>query len=120
MIRADVVELPGNEGTMIRRRFLQMAALSGASALAPLEGVAAAAANTTAKTVVFQVKGFSCPTCAVGLDTMFSRAKGIVSSHSTYPEGKVSVRFDPETIGVAQVRAVITDAGFTIAGEQLS
>ena len=97
-----------------------MAALSGASALAPLEGVAAAAANTTAKTVVFQVKGFSCPTCAVGLDTMFSRAKGIVSSHSTYPEGKVSVQFDQGTIELAKVRAVITDAGFTIAGEQLS
>ena len=105
---------------MIRRRFLQMAALSGASALAPLEGVAAAAASTAAKTAVFQVKGFSCPTCAVGLDTMFTRTKGIVSSHSTYPEGKVSVQFDQGTIELAKVRAVITDAGFTIVGEQMS
>jgi Cu+-exporting ATPase len=97
-----------------------MAALSGASALASLEGVAAAAASTAAKTAVFQVKGFSCPTCAVGLDTMFTRTKGIVSSHSTYPEGKVSVQFDQGTIELAKVRAVITDAGFTIVGEQMS
>ena len=101
---------------MIRRRFLQMAALSGASALAPLEAMA----TTAAKTAVFQVKGFSCPTCAVGLDTMFSRIKGIVSSHSTYPEGKVSVRFDPGAISEDRVRAVITDAGFTIVSEQMS
>ena len=105
---------------MIRRRFLQFAALSGASALAPLDAIARTAANAAAKAVVFQVKGFSCPTCAVGLDTMFSRTKGIVSSHSTYPEGKVSVRFDPGAIDYALVRAVITDAGFTIVGEQTS
>lgn len=108
---------------MIRRRFLQFAALSGVGTLAPLETIAeriSPAAHAVAKTVVFQVKGFSCPTCAVGLDTMFSRTKGIVSSHSTYPEGKVTVRFDPGATDDAQVRAVITDAGFTIAGEQIS
>ena len=105
---------------MIRRRFLQMAALSGASALTPLEAMATTAANTAAKTAVFQVKGFSCPTCSVGLDTMFTRTRGIVSSHSTYPEGKVLVRFDLGAINEAQVRAVITDAGFTIVGEQMS
>jgi copper chaperone CopZ len=118
--QAKIVDLSEIEGTMIRRRFLQMAALSGASALAPLEAIATTAANAAAKTAVFQVKGFSCPTCAVGLDTMFSRIKGIVSSHSTYPEGKVSVRFDPGAISEDRVRAVITDAGFTIVSEQMS
>jgi copper chaperone CopZ len=105
---------------MIRRRLLQLAALSGAGALAPLEAMAKTAANAAAMTVVFQVKGFSCVTCAVGLDTMFSRTKGIVSSHSTYPEGKVTVRFDPGAIDQAQVRAVIADAGFTILAEHMS
>jgi len=42
-----------------------------------------------------------------------------VSSHSTYPEGRVTVRFDPESINEASVRAVITDAGFTIASEHI-
>jgi copper chaperone CopZ len=106
---------------MIRRKFLQLVALSGAGALAPLGAIAgtaaAADANARGKTAVFQVKGFSCITCAVGLDTMFSRTKGILSSHSTYPEGEVTVRFDPGSINEAAVRAVITDAGFTIASE---
>jgi copper chaperone CopZ len=101
---------------MIRRKFLQLIALSGAGALAPLDGVAAEAKH---KTVIFQVKGFSCVTCAVGLDTMYSRTKGVATSHSTYPEGKVIVQFDPVATDEATVRSVILDAGFTIASEQL-
>ena len=107
---------------MIRRKFLQLVALSGAGALAPLRAIAGTAAVADAKgtTAVFQVKGFSCVTCAVGLDTMFSRTRGILSSLSTYPEGKVTVRFDPGSINEAAVRAVITDAGFTIASEHVA
>ena len=43
-----------------------------------------------------------------------------MSSHSTYPEGKVTVRFDPGEITDAAVRAVIADAGFTIASEHIA
>jgi copper chaperone CopZ len=99
---------------MIRRRFLQLIALSGAGTLAPFEAMASAAA----KTVIFQVKGFTCITCAVGLDTMLGRTKGVVSSQSTYPEGKVTVRFDPSSVAESSIRSVITDSGFTIASEQ--
>jgi copper chaperone CopZ len=99
---------------MIRRKFLQLVALSGAGAIAPLEAMASAAART----LVFQVKGFTCITCAVGLDTMLGRTKGVVSSNSTYPEGKVTVRFDPDSATENSVRSVITDAGFTIVSEQ--
>jgi Cu+-exporting ATPase len=111
-----------NEATMIRRKFIQLVALSGAGALAPFEAIVGSpsSADAKGKTAVFQVKGFSCLTCAVGLDTMFSRTKGIVSSHSTYPEGEVTVRFDPGMISDAAVRAVITDAGFTIAREHVA
>jgi Cu+-exporting ATPase len=109
---------------MIRRKFLQLIAFSGVGALAPIEAIAgtpsASGTNANGKTAVFQVKGFSCITCAVGLDTMFSRTKGIMSSHSTYPEGKVTVRFAPGEITDAAVRAVIADAGFTIASEHIA
>ena len=109
---------------MIRRKFLQLVALSGAGALAPIGAIAGAAAVSDAgikgKTAVFQVKGFSCVACAVGLDTMFIRAKGVLSSHSTYPEGKVTVQFDPGSITEVALRAVITDAGFAIASEHIA
>lgn len=97
---------------MFRRRFLQFLAVSGAGALA-----FEARGNGLARTVIFQVKGFSCITCAVGLDTMLSKEKGILSSKSTYPEAKVTVKFDSETIDEKSIQALIADMGFKVESE---
>jgi len=72
---------------MFRRRFLQVMTLATAGGLAPLEAMATGA-NAI---VTLHVRGFSCITCASGLDTMLCRQKGIRSSKSTYPDGKVTV-----------------------------
>jgi copper chaperone CopZ len=95
---------------MFRRRFLQMATMASVGGLAPLEGMAAG----VGKTETFHVKGFSCITCATGLDTLLGREKGIHSSKSTYPEGKVTVRFDPENTSEQTIAKFITDLGFTV------
>jgi copper chaperone CopZ len=97
---------------MIRRQFLQLATMAGVGGLAPLEGMAAAAT----KTVSYFVQGFSCITCATGLDTMLSRQKGIASSQSTYPEGKITVSFHPNQITEQAIVTFITDLGFTVKG----
>jgi copper chaperone CopZ len=97
---------------MFRRRFLQFLAVSGAGALA-----FEARGNGLAKTVVFQVKGFSCITCTVGLDTMLTKEKGILSSKSTYPEGKVTVRFDSEAISEKSIQALIAGMGFIVESQ---
>src|ERR1700744_6478252 len=95
---------------MFRRRFLQIATLASVGGLAPLETMAAPAG----KTVMFQVKGFSCITCATGLDTMLGREKGFQSSKSTYPEGKVTVSFDPKQTSEQATVKFITDLGFIV------
>ncbi|MGA3222348.1 MAG: heavy-metal-associated domain-containing protein [Acidobacteriaceae bacterium] len=97
---------------MIRRRFLQLATMASAGGLAPLEVMAAGATRT----VTYFVQGFSCITCATGLDTMLSRQKGVTSSRSTYPEGKVTVSFHPNQITEQAIVAFITDLGFTVKG----
>ena len=99
---------------MFRRRFLQYLALSGAGALA-----FEASGKGLATTVTYQVKGFSCITCAVGLDTMLGKKKGILSSKSTYPEGKVTVAFEADTIGESAIRAFIAEMGFTVVSQQI-
>jgi Cu+-exporting ATPase len=71
----------------------------------------AAGARTT---VIFQVKGFTCITCAVGLDTLLGKEKGIVSSRSTYPEGKVTVVFDPKECREETIRKFIAEMGFSV------
>ena len=71
---------------MIRRQFIQLITLAGAAGIGPLNAVA----TTPSETVSCQVKGFTCITCAVGLDTLLRQQKGVLSSKSTYPEGRVT------------------------------
>jgi len=95
---------------MLRRRVLQFLAISGAGALAfEPKGKA------TARTVIYQVRGFSCITCAVGLDTLLSKQKGILASKSTYPEGKVTIKFDPDAMDEKSIEGLISEMGFTVA-----
>lgn len=97
---------------MIRRQFIQLAALAGVSGLAAL---GATEAGET-RTLTYRVKGFSCITCAVGLDTMLAQHKGIVRSKSTYPEGIVIVDFHPSLITEGVIKSFISDMGFTVEG----
>jgi copper chaperone CopZ len=83
---------------MFRRQFLHLITAAGVSGLTPLEAM----------------KGFSCITCATGLDTMLGQQKGIASSKSTYPEGKVTVVFDPGKISPQAIVQFISDLGFTV------
>jgi copper chaperone CopZ len=95
---------------MFRRQFMQIVALTSVGALNPVESMAA----TNNTTVVFQVKGFTCITCAVGLDTLLGKENGIVSSRSTYPEGKVTVVFDPKECSEQAIRGFIAEMGFSV------
>ncbi len=96
---------------MFRRQFMQFVALSSVGALSPVETIAAAGPRTT---LVLQVKGFTCPTCAVGLDTLLGKERCIVSSHSTYPAGKVTVVFNPKESSEESIRKLITEMGFAV------
>ena len=49
---------------MFRRQFMQVIALTSVGALNPVESMAAGARTT----LILQVKGFTCITCAVGLE----------------------------------------------------
>jgi copper chaperone CopZ len=95
---------------MIRRQFIQLATLAGVSSLTAL----GAAKVGETKTVTYHVKGFSCMTCAVGLDTMLTRHKGIVRSNSTYPEGIVTIDFHPSLITESSIKGLISEMGFTV------
>jgi copper chaperone CopZ len=101
---------------MHRRGFLQLAGVGVASAGA----VALTAVNRTHE-VVFQVKGFTCVTCAVGLDTMLREQPGVASSKARWPEGDVVVSFDAAVTSAEKLRAFIDETtGFTVATTSLT
>ena len=95
---------------MFRRRFLQLITLASANGLVSIESLAA----EPTRTATYRVKGFSCITCATGLDTMLSHQKGIKSSKSTYPAGIVTVCFNPGQITGPRIVAFIEELGFTV------
>ncbi len=101
---------------MFRRKFLQLITLAGAGGLSPLESIAGGAERT----VTFRVKGFTCVTCATGLDTMLSRQAGIKSSQSTYPAAICKVVFNPDRVTEEWIASFIVDLGFTVTSDARS
>ena len=99
---------------MLRRQFVQFLAVFGTGSVA---AIGAAGAKGT-KTVTYLVKGFSCVTCAVGLDTMLQKQKGVASSKSTYPDGIVTIKFDPQEVTEKSLKELIGEMGFTVAEER--
>jgi copper chaperone CopZ len=98
---------------MLRRNFFKVMTIATTGALAPLEAVA----GEPKKIVKYHVGGFSCVTCATGLDTMLTKEEGIVSSSSTYPEGIATIGFDPDKITENQIKEFIASLGFTVEDE---
>ena len=49
--------------------------------------------------------------------SVLGKEKGILSSKSTYPEGKVTVKFDSEAIDEKSIQALIADMGFTVESQ---
>jgi Cu+-exporting ATPase len=84
-----------------------------AGALAIFKTKRAASVNA----VAYEVKGFTCITCAVGLDTMLRKQRGVLSSESSYPGGKVVVHFDPDQTAESSIRGFIADTGFTVQSQ---
>lgn len=92
---------------MFRRQFIQM--IAGAGAVATLGAVAA-----EKKTVTYRVQGFSCITCAVGLDAMLEREKGVLRAESSYKDATTTIVFRPELVTEASLKAAIAEMGFRV------
>jgi len=99
---------------LFRRNFIQRITLAGA-------GIGAASAATArtreSKTVTYHVKGFSCPTCAEGLDTMLRGQAGVIQSRSTYPSAITVIEFDSRLVTEKSLKSFIAELGFTAEEE---
>ena len=111
---------------MIRRQFIKLATLTGATGVASFGAIEAlrgesepsAPDSKSTKTVTWHVKGFTCITCAVGLETMLRREKGVVAANATYPQGMVTIQYHPDRVSQDALRSTITDLGFTTDEKQ--
>jgi copper chaperone len=99
---------------MERRRFVQMMTLAGVGTVAAVE---LAHAGET-KMVAYRVEGFTCVTCAVGLETMLREQKGVKWVKATYPDARVAIKYDPTVVNEPALRGFISELGFTAEAEQ--
>ena len=101
---------------MHRRSFIRTLAGSGA-------GVALLKLGTPEKrpaenaSVTWTVKGFTCVTCAVGLQTILGQHKGIARVQAAYPSGRVEIGFESYEVAPPEIKRLIEDAGFRVTGD---
>jgi copper chaperone CopZ len=96
---------------MQRRRFMTVFPLLGVGSLAPAALLHGAATDTA--TVKFAVKGFTCITCAVGLETLLQREHGVVSARASYVPATATIEYHPKLVDADKLRGFIEEAGFT-------
>jgi len=94
---------------MFRRQFLKTVTLAGVSGLATIGTIQA----SDTKTIKYRVKGFTCITCAVGLETILRQQKGVAWVKASYTDASAVIQYDPASIIENAIRACITDMGFS-------
>ena len=67
------------------------------------------------RTVAYGVKGFSCETCATGLEVMLRRQKGVVRASASYADARVVIGFDENLTSEDTLKEFIASCGFTVA-----
>lgn len=92
---------------MIRRKFLGLT-LTGLGGLATMEGMDLA----EQKTVTFRITGFTCITCAVGLETLLEKERGVIRVKASYPESVAIVTYHPKLTSEQSLVKFIESAGF--------
>lgn len=80
-----------NGGAVIRRQFLEQVTKLGTTGLIAVQ----TGCTRERQTVIFRIEGFTCITCATGLETLLSRERGVVSVVASYPKSLARVTFDP-------------------------
>ena len=98
---------------MIRRRFLGLATLAGVAGLVTVEGMNI----TEQKTVTFLITGFTCITCAVGLETLLQKEKGVVRAKASYPANTVTITYHPGQTSESSLAEFIETTGFKATKE---
>ena len=98
---------------MNRRNFIRNVAAVGGGL--SLQGSAAHGGLRETSTVTYRVNGFTCVTCAVGLETMLRTQPGVVRVSASYPDKRCEIGFDGAVTSDAALRQFIASCGFSVA-----
>jgi len=109
-----LIRREGESMNTLRRKFIGMMTLAGAGSLA--SGAARLETHRGSSiTLKYAVQGFTCITCAVGLETLLRRQKGVLAAKADYHAATATIIFDPHVTEEASLRQFISTTGFRIA-----
>jgi Cu+-exporting ATPase len=92
-----------------RREFIRGITAAGAGLTASGSGQAGEVSSVT-----FEVQGFTCVTCAIGLEVVLREQQGVKRAKASYKERKVVVGYDATCTSPQVVQAFINKTtGFT-------
>ncbi len=74
--------------------------------------VVAETESMTNKTVVIEVEGMTCESCAVHISETLKKLKGVISAEANYPKKNVKVVFNPKQITLEQIKKAIDEIGY--------
>jgi anaerobic selenocysteine-containing dehydrogenase len=103
---------------MDRRNFLckvTAASTAAASVAASVATATAAPASHETRRVTYNVKGFTCITCSVGLEVMLRGLNGVTRASASYPANTVVIGFDEHLTNEKTLREFIAVCGFSVA-----
>lgn len=93
---------------MIRRKFIGLMTLASAGSMLAHETVEAA----EQKTVTYRISGFTCVTCAVGLETLLQKERGVVWAKTSYPNNTATITYHLKLTSESSLVEFIESAGF--------
>ena len=94
---------------MFRRAFMQRIAM--ATGVAAVPGHAAENVSVT-----FSIEGFTCVTCAIGLEVVLRKQTGVTRAKASYPERKAIIGYDPKLTSPETLKTFIDQTtGFTVS-----
>lgn len=62
--------------------------------------------------VIFDIAGMRCGACAVGIELMLAKKKGIKSAKVSLNERMAAVEYDPATLAASDIAKAISDLGY--------
>lgn len=66
----------------------------------------------------YQLEGMTCPTCAIKIEKLLKKTKGVEESEVLYNSGRVKVSFDEATVTSEDITAAIEQLGYTVVSEK--
>lgn len=62
--------------------------------------------------VIFDIAGMRCGACAVGIELMLTKKKGVKSANVSLNERMAVVEYDPAIVAVSDIEKVVNDLGY--------